>query len=70
METASITAAAVEQAAADLAPYLRPTPLQFSRAFTAKTRCEVHLKLEGMQPIRAFKVRGALNKVIVDCSFG
>jgi len=64
LETASITAAAVEQAAADLAPYLRPTPLQFSRAFTAKTRCEVHLKLEGVQPIRAFKVRGALNKVI------
>jgi threonine dehydratase len=64
LETASITAATVEQAAADLAPYLRPTPLQFSRAFTAKTRCEVHLKLEGVQPIRAFKVRGALNKVM------
>ncbi len=60
----SVSAQAVEQAAADLAPYLRTTPLQFSRAFTAKTRCEVHLKLEGVQPIRAFKVRGALNKII------
>ena len=59
-----VTAAAIERAAADLAPYLRPTPLQFSRAITAKVRCEVHLKLEGVQPIRAFKVRGALNKVI------
>jgi len=40
-----VSAEAVERAAVDLAPYLRPTPLQFSRAFTAKTRCEVHLKL-------------------------
>src|SRR5207302_9983821 len=64
LETASSSTAAVEQAATDLAPYLKPTPLQFSRAFTAKSRCEVHLKLEGVQPIRAFKVRGALNKVI------
>jgi threonine dehydratase len=64
LDTLGITAERIEQAALDLAPYLKPTPLQFSRAFTAKTRCEVHLKLEGVQPIRAFKVRGALNKVI------
>ncbi|GAC1654239.1 MAG: threonine ammonia-lyase [Candidatus Dormibacteraceae bacterium] len=60
----AISAEAVEQAARDLAPYLRPTPLQFSRAFTAKAGCQVHLKLEGMQPIRAFKVRGALNRLL------
>ncbi len=60
----TVTAEAIEQAARDLAPHLRPTPLQFSRAFTAKANCEVHLKLEGTQPIRAFKVRGALNKII------
>jgi threonine dehydratase len=64
LDTLSLTAERIEQAALDLAPYLKPTPLQFSRAFTAKTRCEVHLKIEGVQPIRAFKVRGALNKVI------
>jgi threonine dehydratase len=64
LDTLSISAEAIEQAARDLAPYLRPTPLQFSRAFTSKARCEVHLKLEGIQPIRAFKVRGALNKLI------
>jgi threonine dehydratase len=64
LDTLSISADAIEQAARDLAPYLKPTPLQFSRAFTTKTGCEVHLKLEGMQPIRAFKVRGALNKLI------
>jgi threonine dehydratase len=64
LDTLSISAETVEQAARDLAPHLKPTPLQFSRAFTDKTRCQVHLKLEGMQPIRAFKVRGALNKII------
>jgi threonine dehydratase len=64
LDTLSISAETIEQAATDLAPYLKPTPLQFSRAFTAKTRCEVYLKLEGVQPIRAFKVRGALNKVL------
>ncbi len=64
MDTLSISADAIEKAARDLAPYLRTTPLQFSRAFTSKTRCEVYLKLEGVQPIRAFKVRGALNKLI------
>ena len=61
--TPTVTAAAIEQAARELAAHLKPTPLQFSRAFTGKTRSEVHLKLEGVQPIRAFKVRGALNKV-------
>ena len=61
--TEGITAEAVEQAAADLARYLSPTPLQYSRAFTAKAGCHVHLKIEGVQPIRAFKVRGALNKL-------
>ena len=65
METISISAESVEQAARDLAPHLQPTPLQFSRAFTDQTRCQVHVKLEGMQPIRAFKVRGALNKVLL-----
>lgn len=55
---------AIERAALDLRPYLKPTPLQLSRAFSAETGCEVHMKLESVQPIRAFKVRGALNKVI------
>jgi len=54
----------VERAADDLRPYLPPTPLQSSRAFTDKARCQVHLKMETVQPIRAFKVRGALNKVM------
>ncbi len=64
MVTSGVTPAAVEQAAEDLKAYLSPTPLQYSRAFTDKARCHVHLKIESIQPIRAFKVRGALNKLI------
>jgi threonine dehydratase len=54
----------VENASTALRPYLRPTPLQYSRAFTDKARCHVYIKVESIQPIRAFKVRGALNKLI------
>src|ERR1700730_9514232 len=64
MVTSGVTPADVDQAAKDLRSYLSPTPLQYSRAFTDKARCHVHLKIESIQPIRAFKVRGALNKLI------
>jgi threonine dehydratase len=63
-ETHSVTPADVERAATALRPHLSPTPLQLSRAFTEKARCHVYLKIESIQPIRAFKVRGALNKLI------
>jgi threonine dehydratase len=59
-----VTPADVERAARDLRAHLSPTPLQHSRAFTDKARCHVYLKIESIQPIRAFKVRGALNKLI------
>ena len=64
MVTSEVTPAVVEQAAEDLRSHLSPTPLQYSRAFTDKARCHVHLKIESIQPIRAFKVRGAFNKLI------
>jgi threonine dehydratase len=62
--TEPLTSAAVEEAAASLRPYLDPTPLQYSRAFTSKVGCHVHLKIESSHPTRAFKVRGALTKLI------
>ena len=62
--TGALTPAAVEQAASDLGRYLSPTPLQPSSAFTTKAGCHVYLKLDGIQPTRSFKVRGALHKVI------
>ncbi len=54
----------VERAAAALEPHLPATPLQRSPAFSQETGARVHLKLESFQPIRAFKVRGALNRVM------
>jgi threonine dehydratase len=63
-DAAGLTPSSVEAAARDLAQYLPPTPLQYSRAFTDKARCYVHIKVESIQPIRAFKVRGALTKVM------
>ena len=41
--------------------YLRPTPLFYSRGLSKELGCEVHLKLENLQPTRAFKVRGGVN---------
>ncbi len=55
----------VEEAARSLNPYLPPTPLQQSRALTVKAGCQVFLKIESIQPTRSFKVRGALNKLIL-----
>jgi threonine dehydratase len=63
-EIASITTSSIERASRDLAAYLPPTPLQYSRAFTHKAGCHVHIKVESIQPIRAFKVRGALTKIM------
>jgi threonine dehydratase len=59
-----VTAEAIEAAAGALGAHLPPTPLQYSRAFTAKAGCHVYVKIEGVQPTRSFKVRGALNKLI------
>ena len=58
-----VTPGDVERAARALDAHLKPTPLQESRAFTDRARCHVHLKIESIQPIRAFKLRGALNKL-------
>ncbi len=63
-QLATLTADVVERAAQDLGPYLEPTPLQRSRAFTQKTGCQVYLKIETVLPIRAFKMRGALHKIM------
>ncbi len=44
-----------------LAPFLAPTPLVRSRGVSRLLGCEAYLKLETVQPIGAFKVRGGLN---------
>ena len=63
-ETAAVTAADVERAARHLRDHLQPTPLQHSPAFSAQAGARVYLKLELFQPVRSFKLRGALNKLM------
>jgi threonine dehydratase len=41
--------------------YLKPTPLIYSRRLSSLLECQVYLKLENLQPTRAFKVRGGIN---------
>ena len=42
-------------------PYLKPTPLYYSKRLSRMLGCELYLKLENLQPTRAFKVRGGIN---------
>lgn len=63
-ETGAVTPADVERAARHLRDHLRPTPLQYSPALSQRTGARVHLKLESVQAVRSFKVRGALNKLM------
>ncbi len=51
-------------AQARLARYLVPTPLQPSVAAREAVGRDVLLKLEMFQPIRVFKIRGALNRIL------
>jgi threonine dehydratase len=44
-----------------IADYLQPTPLYYSRRLSRILGCELYLKLENLQPTRAFKVRGGIN---------
>jgi threonine dehydratase len=41
--------------------YLKPTPLIHSRRLSKLLGCQAYLKLENLQPTRAFKVRGGIN---------
>lgn len=49
-----------------IAPYLRPTPLIRPAALGRDLEADVALKLENLQPIGAFKVRGGINLVAAE----
>jgi threonine dehydratase len=57
------TLADVFMARARIRPYLRPTPLVEAPALAEYLGLDVRLKLETLQPIGAFKVRGGVNLV-------
>lgn len=54
----------IRRAAERLAPYIRRTPTIYSHSLSELTGLDVWLKLENLQRTGAFKIRGALNKVL------
>ncbi|MEK7691397.1 MAG: pyridoxal-phosphate dependent enzyme, partial [Bdellovibrionota bacterium] len=47
------------RAQTEISRYLMPTPLVHNAWISDKLGCQVYLKLESMQPIGSFKIRGA-----------
>lgn len=56
--------AAIEQARARIAPYVKRTALEYSRTLSEILGTNVFVKLELFQKTGAFKVRGAFNKLL------
>jgi threonine dehydratase len=54
----------IEEAESRIRKYIPPTPLERSPGISSLLGLDVHLKLETFQPIRVFKIRGALNKLL------
>jgi len=54
----------VRAAARAIGPYVRHTPLERSEPLSELAGCEVYLKLEDLQHTGAFKLRGALNRLL------
>lgn len=55
--------AKIQAARAELAKYLTPSPLLLNAWLSETLGCELYLKLENMQPIGSFKIRGATYKI-------
>lgn len=58
-----ITLADIQRARTILEKHLEPTPLLLNSWLSEAYGCEIYLKMENMQPIGSFKIRGATNKI-------
>lgn len=52
-----------DQAAQVIGQYITPTPLVKNDWLSKKYGCHIYLKLENLQPVGSFKLRGATNKI-------
>ncbi len=59
----SITLEQIQEARRVLSLYLTPSPLVYNAWLSESLQCQVYLKLENMQPIGSFKIRGATYKI-------
>lgn len=64
MRTAMNVLQEILQAEHKIRPYIRQTPLEFSRTLSKLTGSQVFLKLENLQHTGSFKVRGAMNALL------
>ena len=64
MKVKDITARDIWIARSRIAPYVTKTPLVYSHTLSEMTGANIYLKLENLQEIGAFKVRGAANKIL------
>ncbi len=62
-ESLKIRLTEIQKAKRELEKYLHPSPLLFNSWISEAMGCEVYLKLENMQPIGSFKIRGATYKI-------
>jgi threonine dehydratase len=63
MSRLKVSLADIEKARSVLSKFLEPTPLLRNRWISDRLGCDVYLKLENMQPIGSFKIRGATYKI-------
>ena len=59
-----VTLADIQNAERALQTYVKPSPLLFNAWLSEALGCEIYLKLENMQPIGSFKLRGATYKIL------
>ena len=59
----NVTLADIQTAKTELAKYLEPSPLLLNSWLSEQLGCQLYLKLENMQPIGSFKIRGATYKI-------
>jgi threonine dehydratase len=59
----NVTLADIQNAKNELAKYLEPSPLLYNSWLSEQLGCQLYLKLENMQPIGSFKIRGATYKI-------
>jgi len=58
-----ISLADIQEARNELHQHLQPSPLLYNSWISELLKCKVYLKLENMQPIGSFKIRGATYKI-------
>ena len=64
MEDRVITLGDIQEAKKRISPYIRRTPLLDQTAMNDEVGCRIYLKPEMLQYVGAFKLRGALNKIL------